>query len=174
MKRKSILGCIAGVFVLGIPAIGPAQNIGFQVGIVQPQFGFPPTQAPAVAVRGTFTAVPQPVIPVSQGIVPVPLVPNFPTVIVPNSVLVPGQTAFQPFGNPASAPGFPSPAVNPSGPPFSSQGHSRLPAIGTPRGDVLRQLGQPSVTVVTSAGETLYFTGGVTVILQNGQVISTK
>jgi hypothetical protein len=160
--------------VIGIPVILPAQNIGFQIGVAQPQFGFPPIQAPAVAVRGTFTAVPQPVIPVSQGIVPVPLVPNFPTVVVPNSVLVPGQTAFQPFVNPAPSAGFPSPVVNPSGPPFGSQGHPRLPAIGTPRVDVLRQFGQPSLTVVTSGGETLYFTGGVTVILQNGQVISTK
>jgi hypothetical protein len=39
---------------------------------------------------------------------------------------------------------------------------------------VIRRLGQPSVTIITSTGETLYFNGGVTVILQNGFVIGPR
>ena len=53
------------------------------------------------------------------------------------------------------------------GPPVSTP----FPA-GTPRSQVVAQLGTPSVTIITSTGETLYFTGGVTVIIQNGQVIT--
>jgi len=45
-------------------------------------------------------------------------------------------------------------------------------AAGMTRGQVISQLGQPSVTIVTSSGETLYFNGGATVIIQNGQVVT--
>lgn len=49
-----------------------------------------------------------------------------------------------------------------------------LPPPGTPRAQVLRQFGVPNVTIVTSNGETLYFNGGVTVIIQNGQVAGPR
>ena len=142
-----------------IPARGLAQNVGLQVGIAQPRFVPPPVQAPAIAVRSTFTGTPTLVLPPPQ--IAVPLVPSFPTVIVPNQVLVPGQTMFP--ANPI-LPGLPQGPHVRHGPPVS----------GTPRADVLRQFGQPSVTIVTSTGETLFFPGGVTIILQNGQVAGPR
>jgi hypothetical protein len=45
-------------------------------------------------------------------------------------------------------------------------------AVGTSRAQVISQLGPPTVTVITSTGETLYFSGGATVIIQNGQVVT--
>jgi hypothetical protein len=60
------------------------------------------------------------------------------------------------------------------GPPVVANGPSPIgpfPA-GTPRAHVIAQLGTPVVTVVTTTGETLYFNGGVTVIMQNGQVVT--
>jgi hypothetical protein len=61
-----------------------------------------------------------------------------------------------------------------SGPSVVSAGPSGIPMFpaGTSRAQVLAQLGNPVVTVVTSANETLYFSGGVTVIIQNGQVVT--
>jgi hypothetical protein len=49
-----------------------------------------------------------------------------------------------------------------------------LPPIGTPRDQVITQLGNPNVTVLTRDGETLYFAGGVTVFIQNGQVANPR
>jgi hypothetical protein len=65
-----------------------------------------------------------------------------------------------------AVPATPAPLV-PTGPMVVSA----FPA-GTPRAHVLAQLGPPSVTIITNSGETLYFNGGVTVIIQNGQVIT--
>jgi hypothetical protein len=42
--------------------------------------------------------------------------------------------------------------------------------VGTPKDQVLRQFGEPVVTVWTRDGETLHFKNGVTVFIQNGQV----
>ena len=160
MRIKLLLPVVVAVLVSAImPALGLAQNIGFQIGIARPQFVLPPVQAPAIAVRSTFMATPAPVVPPPQ--IAVPLVPNFPTVIVPNQVLVPGQTMFP---------------VNPIVPGLLQVPPLRHvpPVAGTPRADVLRQFGQPSVTVVTSAGETLFFPGGVTIILHNGLVAGSR
>jgi hypothetical protein len=44
--------------------------------------------------------------------------------------------------------------------------------VGTTRAQVISQLGPPSVTVITSTGETLYFHGGNSVVFQNGQVVT--
>ena len=46
--------------------------------------------------------------------------------------------------------------------------------VGTSRAEVLRVLGQPTVSVITNTGETLHFTGGATVVIQNGQVAGPK
>lgn len=174
MNSKPLYGCLVAVLVVAAnPTLGLAQNIGFQVGIAQPQFGLQTPQAPAIAVRSTFSGTliilqpaPQPIIPITP--VPfVPLVPNFPTVIVPNQVLVPGQT-FVPTAF------IPTPFVNPTSVPLVPQPFRHVPAAGTPRSEVLRQFGPPSVTVITSNCETLYFTGGVTVIIQNGQVVGPR
>jgi hypothetical protein len=50
----------------------------------------------------------------------------------------------------------------------------RPPLIGSSRANVIAEWGAPSVTVLTREGETLVYTGGPTVIIQNGQVIRTK
>jgi hypothetical protein len=173
MKKEVVVGCLAAFLaVMAVAGSAWAQRAGFQAGVVQPQFGVPLPQAPVVAVRSTFTLAPVSILPVFQAVAPVPLVPVFPTVIVPNTILVPGQTSFAvPIVSPASVPIIPvnvAPAL-----PVHLPAH-RFPTFGTPRADVLRVLGQPSLTVITSAGETLYFTGGVTVIIQNGQVVGPR
>ena len=157
MKGKPIL--LLGMILA--MAVGPdlvmAQHAGLQIAVAQPQLTPPPVQPPVIAVRSTFTAQPVLVLPRPQPIFTlpvaplVPLVPTFPTVIVPNPGFVPNLN--------------PNPILFPE---------HRFPRAGTPRADVIRQFGQPSVTIVTSTGETLYFTGGVTVILQNGQVIGPR
>ena len=176
MTKQAVLGLLAlAVVVTAAPDFALAQRAGFQAGIVQPQFGVPVPQAPVVAVRSTFTLAPVPILPAFPAVAPfpnVPLVPVFPTVIVPNTILVPGQTSFVvPIVNPSPVAVIPvnlAPAVPVHLP------ARRFPPFGTPRADVLRVLGEPSVTVVTSVGETLYFTGGVTVIIQNGQVVGPR
>jgi hypothetical protein len=161
MRRNAVLSTMAAVLVSALnPALGMAQHMGLQIGIAQPQFTSTPTApAPVVAVRNTL-GIPTIVAPAL--LVPVvPLVPNFPTVIVPNQVLRPGQTTV-------------SAQPVPQGPPRGPGLRHGPPPRGTPRADVLQQFGQPSVTIITSTGETLYFTGGVTVILQNGQVAGPR
>jgi hypothetical protein len=157
MKIKTVAACAAALFLCALtPAAGWAQRAGFQVGIAQPPTGFPNPQPSRMAGGSTFTAAPFPQI-IGPGpvILSAPLVPNFATVIVSNQVLVPGQTV------------FPSQLV-PAAP------IQRAPFIGMPRADVLQQFGQPTVTVITSTGETLYFSGGVTVIIQNGRVAGQR
>jgi hypothetical protein len=44
--------------------------------------------------------------------------------------------------------------------------------VGATRAQVISQFGSPSVSVITGTGETLYFSGGATIILQNGQVVT--
>jgi hypothetical protein len=102
--------------------------------------------------------------------IPTGILDPVPTVIIPDTVILPGQTAV-----------FPPVAVSPS--PrvvFPVQptvafvpGVHHIP-IGTPRADVVRQFGAPTVTAVTSTGETLSFASGMTVVLQNGQVIGAN
>jgi hypothetical protein len=172
MRIQSVLfGLLAVVGQAVVPAAGLAQHVGFQTaGIAQHRPAQPVHGPVAVApVRGgifgaswSAFVVPAPVV------APVPLVPNFPTIIVPNPVLVPGQTIIYPPT--IVQPGFPLvpsvPIVQPVLPAY--------PLPGMPRADVLRLYGQPTVTVITSTGETLYFTGGATVILQNGIVVRPR
>jgi len=192
MRIRSVLvGLLAVIVVVVVADAGLAQHVGFQTAgipqpvIQQPGFqqhrpAFPPAHTPVAPVRGTFGAtVPAVIVVPAQGFAQVPLVPNFPTVIVQNQVLVPGQTFFPGMINPTpivvvppnvAQPGFPFfpsvPVVQPVQPLY--------PMLGMPRVDVIRHYGQPSVTVVTSSGETLYFTGGVTVIIQNGLVVGPR
>jgi len=196
MRSKFALPCVA-VLVLIVASAVPAsaQYAGFQTGIGSAHFGPPPahpTQGPAVAVRSTFVG--NPIVIVPAPVIPqIPLVPNFNTVIVPNQMLMPGITlpnnplqpglplvpqVYQPVPQvfqPAPQIYHPAPQIFP---PVPQQGHpplaQRPPLIGMPRAEVLQRFGQPSVTIITSTGETLYFSGGATVIIQNGQVIGTK
>jgi len=174
MRIRSVLvGLLAIILVVVAADAGLAQHVGFQTaGIPQPGIqqgtqqhrpAFPPVHTPVAPVRGTFGAtVPAIIVVPAHGIAHIPLVPNFPTVIVPNPVLVPGQTFFPGTINPTPF----VPVVQPFQPLY--------PLMGMPRADVLRHFGQPSVTVITSTGETLYFTGGVTVIIQNGLVVGPR
>ena len=192
MRIRSVLvGLLAVIVVVVVADAGLAQHVGFQTaglpqpGIQQPwiQQHRPPVQPIHTSIApvrgGTFGAtVPAVIVVPAQGIAQVPLVPNFPTVIVPNQVLVPGQTFFPGMINPTPVvvspnvvqPGFPFvPSVS-----VVQPVQPLYPLLGMPRADVLRHYGQPSVTVVTSSGETLYFTGGVTVIIQNGLVVGPR
>jgi len=93
-------------------------------------------------------------------------------VIIPPHILVPGQTSINP---PATLPVTPQQqSFFNSAPRPASPDRSTHPVAGMSRVDVLRQMGQPLVTVSTSTGETLYFNGGVTVTLQNGQVTGPR
>ena|SRR5438093_9577515 len=182
MKSKTVLSSLAAVLLLAAsPAVGLAQHAGFRIGIAQAPVAFLPTQAPAVAVRSTFVGTPTLIVPGLPAIAPLQLFPSFPTVIAPNYVLVPGQTILPgPIVNPSPTVFFPANPFQPGLPfvqpglPFVQPVRPVPPLVGTPRAEVLRQFGQPSVTVITSTGETLFFTGGVTVIIQNGQVAGPR
>jgi hypothetical protein len=150
MRSKNIIR-LAAISMLAItPGLVMAQNIGLRVGLAPAQTVAPTPQPPVVAVRSTFHGTPAGIVVVPGPQTVVPLVPNFPTVIISNT----------------------APTVSPQNP-FPGHHHTP-PAVGTSRADVVRQFGQPSVTVITSTGETLYFSGNVTVIIQNGQVAGTK
>src|SRR5262245_10365988 len=189
MKSIPVLACLAIIVMAVTPVSGSAQRAGFQLGIAQP--GRPPgppssiaVSGPAGTAHGTFRMNPAlvgPAFPHFHHFQPaaplIPLVPNFPTVIVPNTVLVPGQTFLQPTPvSPSSNIFFPANPIQPSPPfsPFSHIGGPAFPVIGLPRADVIQRFGPPSVTVITSTGETLYFPGGASVIIQNGQVVGAK
>jgi hypothetical protein len=194
MKSKISLGGLAAIVVLAMSAApGFAQTAGFQAGIIQGHFG-PTHQNQATDSRSTFTgvpAIPTWSLPPLQPFLAVPLVPNFQTVIVPNQVTFPGTTiipsafvspsptAFVPTNpvfamtNPVLPPLTPAPFIPViAGPGIAGSG--RLVPIGSSRADVIRQFGMPSVTTITSTGETLYFTGNVTVIIQNGVVTGQR
>jgi len=190
MTSKTVLGCLTVLFLAVSPVAGLAQRAGFQVGATQSPFTIAPMQNPVGGTRGSFNLVPT-FVPPPATIGPiVPLVPNFPTVIVPNQVLLPGQTFLsgQPFlpppvVNPGSAIFFPANPIQPGLPfvsnplqpgPFVSGVGPVFPPLGMPRAEVLRQFGPPSVTVITSTGETMFFPGGGTVTIQNGQVAGPR
>src|SRR5262245_55597641 len=102
--------------------------------------------------------------------IPTGILDPVPTVIIPDTVILPGQTFVSP---PVAV--SPSPqVVFPVQPTVAFvPGVHHIP-IGTPRADVVRQFGAPTVTAVTSTGETLSFASGMTVMLQNGQVIGAN
>jgi hypothetical protein len=168
MNTKNVIGCLAAMVLLITPATGVAQQIGFQVGIAQPAVPFVTPQAPAIAVNGAYALLPTPALTIRPPFVPTPYVPNPSTIVVPNQVLIPppmispGPVVLVPSN------GVPSTALPPVG------NGAMLPAIGTSRADVVRTLGPPTTLIVTSGGETLYYPGGLTLILQNGLVTGTR
>jgi hypothetical protein len=88
------------------------------------------------------------------GLPPVePIPPVQPSTLLPNTV-TPMPTTVLPV--PATIPTIPT-----------------IPA-GMTRAQVLSQFGPPSVSIITSTGETLYFSGGATVVIQNGQVVTSS
>jgi hypothetical protein len=168
MSAKNVIGGLAAIVLLLAPATGVAQQIGFQIGIAQHTVPFVTPQAPAIAVNGAYSLIPTPALTIRSPFVTTPFVPNPPNVLVPNQVIIPppaispGPIVLVPSN------GVPSTALPPVG--FGSM----LPAIGTSRTEVLRLLGPPTTLIVTGAGETLYYPGGLTLVLQNGLVTGTK
>jgi len=132
----------------GLPNFG-FPTFGFQTFGV-PTFGFPPIQAPLIVTRPEFHH--------GNGFVAGHRAPE--QIIVPGAVFV--NTPQAPFGPPPAR----GEAITPAAP--------RAPRLGMPRAEVLKQFGQPSASVITRTGETLYFGGGVTVIIENGQVAGPK
>jgi len=163
MRANVLMACIAAMLVLLIPMKGAAQQIGFQVGIAQPAIPFVTPQPPAIAIGGNFSSVPTIIVP--GPIVPTPLVPNPPRVLIPTQVVIPPPLIPAPV---VVVP--PSPRVVPGAAPGAAQ----LFPIGTARSEVLRLMGPPTTMIVSSDGETLYFIGGLTVIIQNGLVAGTR
>jgi len=204
MKSRIVLSTVVLAMIAAgsIPAL--AQQAGFQVGVGRPGFGFPSPAPAAPSPHGTFQMVPPvgvmptpiPQIPLvpnfptvivpnvvlvpGQTILPITPVIATPVVVTPNTpvaVAVPFPGQFGPAGHipPAGqfAPVGPFAPVSQFGFPVVRGVAGGLP-IGAPRAEVLRVFGQPSVTVITSTGETLYFTGGTTVLIQNGRVAGPR
>ena len=152
------------------PVFIPSQNFfpGQTVFIPNQVFTANPVFAPTSVFTPTQSFIP------SQFIFSPPASSSFqmpPQVMLPpTQLLVPGQTVI---------PTTTSQPVDPQarayfGLPSAPQQASSAPAAGTSRADVLRQMGQPIVSVATSTGETLYFSDGTRVTLQNGQVTGSK
>ena len=198
MTIKTVLW-MAAVLAL-TPAFSIAQGVHSQFAVGQPSPSFTPTQAPAIATRIPFAnlrpgsspiaIIQAPVIApvIVQNPIFVPSQSFFPnqTVVIPNQVFIPNQVS-TPIPSQVMLPPtqlllpgqtvIPAAASQPVDPPVRAYfGLPTLPAPadGTSRADVLRQFGQPIVTVATSRGETLYFSDGTRVTLQNGQVTGSK
>jgi len=145
-----------------------------------PFFAPVPFFAPTPGFTANPAFLPNPVFTTAPGIISGPFV--FPgqvsainqmpsQVTVPEHILVPGQTV---IASPTAGPIIQPQVQSTFGPPLANKQVSH-PAPGTTRADVIRQFGQPSVTVTTRTGETLYFEGGRTIItLENGQVSGPK
>jgi hypothetical protein len=199
MKFKVLVLVFMSVAVLGFASTLSAQHAGFAVAIrpvvnspvqpfvnapVQPLFGnFPPR---ANANFGVMPPIVPPIITTSYpGIyfpqpnsfgpgqqVPVYFGPNRiqgyagTTIIVPNGTVITNSTVIiqQP---PAQAV-----VVGPNQTSFAPARPtvSTIPA-GTGRAEVLQQLGSPLTGVYSQGTETLYFSGGITVVIQNGKVV---
>ncbi len=179
------------------PAFGPQPFVVLPGNPGFGPYGFPPTQTPMVVRQrqlppgsqfafnpyGSFAypslpqvAIPNQILMVAPGQIitsgqvfvgGIPATVAAPgQVFIPTQVLVPGQVFL---------PGVVIQQVPPArfvslGPPIAGV----TPPVGTRRADVLRQFGQPTVSVITRDGETLHFSGGVTVFIQNDQVASPK
>ena len=171
------------VVIPGFAQPGFAQPVVAPFGVApvsvfsQSPFGFAPTQAPLVVTRGGFVlGSPLVTQPFGGFLVQTPQV-FFPAqTIVPNPFIGPGQVVPNPFVVPGQV-AAPFQVVQPGS--FFTQapqshltpgGTIGIPGAGTPRAQVLTQLGQPASSIVTRTGETLYFNGGISVFIQNGQV----
>ena len=200
MRFRGLLPSIAIiVMALGAPA-AYAQRAGFvTAGIPFIQSPVQPFVSSPVGPFGVMPAITPPII--STFVSPTHFVGGFsrtqpgfivgPPFVTPNNgvtifiqqgaVVVPGSTTvFGPgsFFGPAIA------VAPPVGPAFAPVGAFVMPAptvvpvpataripAGTPRAQVIQQLGVPLVTIVTRDGEALGFAGGVTIFIQNGIVV---
>lgn len=169
-------------FIVGPGGFGVHQGFGHHQGFGQAPFGCCAVQTPQIIFPGQVF-VPGQIIGPAQVFVPAQ------TIGVPGQVFVPGQTVFpQPtfFPQPTVFPGqavfpgqvfVPGTIVTPGLQPATfgvAPTAPGMPSIGTPRTQVLSQFGPPTVSIITSTGETLYFNGGITIFIQNGQVASPR
>jgi hypothetical protein len=150
-------GPVPTVVIIQNPVIAPSPVfIPGQVFTPNPAFGPNPFVVPAFPAQTSFFTQTEP-----------------PTqMVVPPHILVPGQTSINPAATvPVNAQpqSFFNNAPQPAVPDLRTG-----PVAGMSRVDVLRQFGQPTVTITTSTGETLYFNGGITVTLHNGQVTGPR
>jgi hypothetical protein len=172
------VGGIAPAFRGPVVTPGFGQPLPVPFGVAS-TFGFPAAQMPFIVNPGGFGGFG-----VSPGFgplvfgccaVPQVFVPgqvSFPgRIVAPGALgfgrgIVPGRTVL-----PGFFPGFfPGQVFIPRQTVFVAG----LPPIGTPREQVVRQFGSPTVSIITSTGETLHFSGGVSIFIQNGQVASPR
>jgi hypothetical protein len=166
-------------FVVGIaPPAVPVQQInppvqGFISSPVQP-FGFLPPMTPPI-ITTTYPAIysnyPAPAVAVGVPVIyPSPfqrrsgvtvIVPN--ATVITNTAIIVQQPPVQFFvASPvATRTVNPVPVLQP-------------PSLGTTRAQVIQQFGTPFSSIVTQRTETLYFTGGVSVFLQDGRVATPQ
>jgi len=189
--RNIIVSLVIATITLSIAPLVHAQRAGFVVAGVQPVVNSPvqPFISSPVGQFGVMPAITPPIVStfispthlnagfVTAGIQPPQTVfigPRFvptSTVIVPNHVLLP-STVF--VAGPGSVIGPGVTVVGPIGPgsvvPAPLYPAPRF-AAGTPRAQVIQQLGAPVVTIMTRDGETLGFSNGATIYIQNGVVV---
>jgi hypothetical protein len=157
------------------PVFIPTQNFVPNHTAVVPNQVFAPTSMfpPTSVFAPTQSFIP------NQFVLPSSASPSFQmpnqVLLPPTQLLVPGQTVI-PMTMPTATP---QPAIAPvqtffGRPSVVPQQRLTAPVRGTSREDVLRQFGQPIVTVGTRTGETLYFSDGTKVTLENGQVTGSK
>jgi hypothetical protein len=180
IQRPALVFLAMLVTIAAATISAPAQRAGFQIAIAPPVY-YQPTVNPPLVIPGfsqpmtvPFTAAPTPMwfpqapVFVTRPAFQQPFQPQFYQQFRQQNAFVPAQTVII-----QTVPVVPQTYF---GPPVATVAPVApvVPVIltGTPRAQVLVQLGQPSVSIVTRSGETLYFNGGVTVIIQNGQVIT--
>jgi hypothetical protein len=153
----------------GNPFFTPGQGLSANPGFVPNQV-FAPNQV----------FLPNQFLPSAQGFIsnqfvfPSGASPSFqpPTQVAlpPTQLLIPGQTVIPTTTSQPSV----SPAQAFSGFSSTDKAQAPIPMLGTSRADVVKQFGQPVVSVSTSTTETLFFSDGTKVTLQNGQVSGSK
>ncbi len=83
------------------------------------------------------------------------------TVIVPNGTVITNSTVVYQQPQPQAYNIAPRTTATPAFTP---------PAIGMPRAQVIQQYGTPSTAIITQTGETLFFSGGMQIFIQNDRV----
>jgi hypothetical protein len=167
---SSPIGIVQAPVIAPNPVFIPSQSFFPNQTVVVPNQVFTPN--PVFAPTTVFTPA-ESFIP-NQFILSNPASTSFQmpaqVMLPPTQLLLPGQTVI-PTTTPQSVN---APVQAYFGLPSAPQQNSAGPAAGASRSDVLRQLGEPIVTIATSTGETLYFSDGTRVTLQNGQVTGSK
>ncbi len=169
---------LASLFAVLIATPAFSQNVGFRVGIA-PQESMTAAQVgvnnPPIVVPGFSAPIVMPfaTAPVSGfGLMPAPLA-VVRAGILPQAVFVQnpaGGLHQQPYHQPYQRRFAPGVVIV-----EAPRAHFGPPPTPVSNRDLaIRDFGRPLASVLTSAGETLYFNGGVTVFIQNGQVAGPR